>query len=222
MQPLLTVLIPAYNEQATIGELLRRVWVAPYEKQIVVVDDGSTDATGEILAAWEGRCEVVRLPANRGKGAAIRAGLARATGRFTIVQDADLEYDPQDYPRLIEPLLAGRADVVYGSRYLRSDRAAAAISPLPVGEGPGVRARESPGANPCPPRGRAHSPTRHAAHTAGHSGTSTSHVNLVNSANPSAAPAQAAARQPGRRSQRQNSQHAKSPHEAAARSGVIR
>jgi hypothetical protein len=119
MAPLLTVLIPAYNEQATLGELLRRVFAAPYEKQVIVVDDASTDATGDILAAWEGRCQVVRHPTNRGKGAAIRTGLAEAVGRFTIVQDADLEYDPQDYRLLVEPLLAGEADVVYGSRYLR-------------------------------------------------------------------------------------------------------
>jgi hypothetical protein len=119
MAPLLTVLIPAYNEQATLGELLGRVTAAPYEKQIIVVDDASTDATGEILAGWEGRCELLRHPHNRGKGAAIRTGLAAALGLYTIVQDADLEYDPRDYPKLIEPLLAGEADVVYGSRYLR-------------------------------------------------------------------------------------------------------
>jgi len=124
MSPLLTVLIPAYNEQATLGELLRRVFAVPYEKQVIVVDDASTDATGEILAAWDHRCQVIRHPHNRGKGAAIRTGLAEAVGRFTIVQDADLEYDPQDYRLLVEPLLAGEADVVYGSRYLRVGSAA--------------------------------------------------------------------------------------------------
>ncbi len=119
MPPLLSVLIPAYNEQATLGELLRRVSAAPYEKQIIVVDDASTDATPDILTAWKDRCTLLRHPQNRGKGAAIRTGLAAATGRYTIVQDADLEYDPGDYPQLIEPLLACKADVVYGSRYLR-------------------------------------------------------------------------------------------------------
>ncbi len=115
---MLTILIPAYNEQATIGVLLRRVAEAPYDKQIIVVDDASTDATADILAGWD--CQVIRHPANRGKGAAIRTGLAHAVGEFTIVQDADLEYDPRDYPKLIEPLLLG-ADVVYGSRYLRRE-----------------------------------------------------------------------------------------------------
>ncbi len=123
---MISIIIPAYNEQATIGELLRRVAEAPYDKQIIVVDDASTDATADILAAWE--CQVIRHPAKRGKGAAIRTGLAHAVGEFTIVQDADLEYDPRDYPKLIEPLLAGRAEVVYGSRYLRVGPGVRAIS----------------------------------------------------------------------------------------------
>jgi hypothetical protein len=119
--PVLTVLIPVYNERDTIDELLHRVVAAPYQKQIVVIDDGSKDGTGEVLERWE-NCpgvEVVRHEVNRGKGAAIRTGLERARGRFTIVQDADLEYDPQEYSVLLEPLLQGRAQVVYGSRYLR-------------------------------------------------------------------------------------------------------
>lgn len=116
---LLTVIIPAYNEHSTIGELLRRVRAAPYDKQIIVVDDASTDATADVLAGCD--CQVIRHLANRGKGAAIRTGLACAVGAFTIIQDADLEYDPQDYTRVIEPLLLG-ADCVYGSRYMEGNR----------------------------------------------------------------------------------------------------
>jgi hypothetical protein len=118
--PLLTVIIPAYNEERTIGELLRRVLAAPYDKQVIVVDDGSADSTGEILDAWTGdrRVEIYRHPSNRGKGAAIRTGLTHARGEYCLVQDADLEYDPNEYERLIEPLRAGQAVVVYGSRYL--------------------------------------------------------------------------------------------------------
>jgi dolichol-phosphate mannosyltransferase len=119
--PLLTVIVPAFNEERTIDELLRQVLAAPYAKQVIVVDDASTDGTPGIVEEWEQRgrqVELIRHPVNRGKGAAIRTGLQHAIGRFTIVQDADLEYDPDDYPRLIEPLLAGKADVVYGSRYL--------------------------------------------------------------------------------------------------------
>ncbi len=118
----LTVIIPVYNEAQTIDELLRHVLAAPYAKQVIVVDDGSTDATVEKLEKWEGHPDVLLLAhaKNRGKGAAIRTGLEHAEGRFTIIQDGDLEYDPQEYPKLIEPLLAGEAEVVYGSRYLRS------------------------------------------------------------------------------------------------------
>ncbi|MFO0974733.1 MAG: glycosyltransferase family 2 protein [Phycisphaerae bacterium] len=119
-QPLLTVIVPAFNEGATIERLLARVVAAPFDKQVVVVDDGSTDRTAQILDRWHGQrgVQVVRHAANRGKGHAIRTGLALARGRFTIIQDADLEYDPGDYPRLIEPLLAGTAQAVFGSRYL--------------------------------------------------------------------------------------------------------
>ena len=118
--PLLTVIVPVYNEVETIDQLVRRVLAAPYAKQLIVVDDGSTDGTAEVLEAWQ-RCpgiELLRHGKNRGKGAAIRTGLELARGRFTIVQDADLEYDPEDYPRLMEPLLSGAAQVVYGSRYI--------------------------------------------------------------------------------------------------------
>ncbi len=118
--PLLTVVIPVYNEAPTVDALLRRVLAAPYDKQVIVVDDGSTDGTGDILARWADSpgIEVFTHPSNRGKGTAIRTALQAARGRFTLIQDADLEYDPADYPRLVEPLLAGQADVVYGSRRL--------------------------------------------------------------------------------------------------------
>jgi glycosyltransferase involved in cell wall biosynthesis len=129
--PLLTVIIPAYNEARSIAELLDAVAAAPYRrKQIVVVDDASSDGTGAVLDAWRQRTgvdiDLVRHPANRGKGAAIRTGLERARGPICLIQDADLEYDPSDYPALVEPIVSGRADVVYGSRYLRRD------NPLPM------------------------------------------------------------------------------------------
>ncbi len=119
-QPTLTVVVPIYNEAQTIDELLRRVAASPYPKQVIVVNDGSTDWTTAVLENWQGNphLELLHHSANRGKGAAIRTGLAYARGRFTIIQDADLEYDPADYPLLIEPLLMGKAQVVYGSRYL--------------------------------------------------------------------------------------------------------
>jgi glycosyltransferase involved in cell wall biosynthesis len=120
--PLLTVLIPIYNEIGTIDELLRQVAASPLsgEQQIVAVDGGSTDGTVVVLERWrdEGRIELLRPSGIKGKGGALKAGLAAARGRFTIIQDADLEYDPQDYARLLEPLVRGEADVVYGSRYL--------------------------------------------------------------------------------------------------------
>jgi prepilin-type N-terminal cleavage/methylation domain-containing protein len=119
------VIVPVLNEARTIDEVLRHVLAAPYDKQVIVVDDGSTDGTVGVLETWEGHPNVDLLAhsKNRGKGAAIRTGLEHARGRFTIIQDADLEYDPQDYPRLIEPLLSGEAQVVYGSRNLDRRRA---------------------------------------------------------------------------------------------------
>jgi glycosyltransferase involved in cell wall biosynthesis len=111
-------LVPAYNEAATVGALLDAVWALELEKQIVVVDDGSTDDTPEIIDRWrEGRDGVVFLrQANRGKGAAVRAAIPHADGDISVIQDADLEYDPADVPALIEPIQRGVADVVYGSR----------------------------------------------------------------------------------------------------------
>ena len=121
----LTVIIPVYNEVMTVGPLLDAVLAAPYEKQVIVVDDGSTDGTGEALALWRTRSvrpiELVTHPTNRGKGAAIRTALVHARGRVVLIQDADLEYDPSQYPIVVEPILDGRADAVYGSRYLMSD-----------------------------------------------------------------------------------------------------
>lgn len=120
MAKTLSILIPVYNEKATILELLRRIEAVPIplEKEIVVVDDGSDDGTRELLAGLGGRAKVILHERNRGKGAALRTALAQATGEFVVVQDADLEYDPADYPALLRPLLDGRADAVYGSRFL--------------------------------------------------------------------------------------------------------
>ena len=110
-------IVPAYNEAATVDELLRRVTALDLDKQIVVVDDGSTDATPTVLDAWRGREGVVIVrKENRGKGSAIRAGIPHVDGDIVVIQDADLEYDPADVPALIEPIERGVADVVFGSR----------------------------------------------------------------------------------------------------------
>ncbi|MCC6798424.1 MAG: glycosyltransferase family 2 protein [Candidatus Hydrogenedentes bacterium] len=116
----LSIVIPAYNEAGTIAQVVERVQSVPYEKHIIVVDDASTDATREALHSLDGNAnlEIISHDRNRGKGAALRTGFARVTGDIVIIQDADLEYDPRDYPKLLEPILDGRADVVYGSRFL--------------------------------------------------------------------------------------------------------
>ncbi len=121
----LSVIMPVYNEKDTIVEILHQVRAVDLPKEIIVVDDGSTDGTREILRREEGRGEtvVVYHDRNRGKGAAIRTALERATGEVVIFQDADLEYDPGDYGRLLQPILEGKSRVVYGVRTLREQDA---------------------------------------------------------------------------------------------------
>ena len=121
----LSVVIPVFNERGTLIEVLRRVLAVelPLAKQIVLVDDGSTDGTGELYPTLgehfpDADIRVLTHAHNRGKGAALRTGFAAATGDIVLVQDADLEYHPDDYPLLLEPILDGRADVVYGSRFV--------------------------------------------------------------------------------------------------------
>lgn len=119
----LSVVIPAYNEKGTIVEIIRRVKAVDVDKEIIIVDDYSTDGTREILKGLASGGEKVFFhERNMGKGAALRTGLKHATGDYIIVQDADLEYDPEDYLKLLAPVLKGRAEVVYGSRFTGEHR----------------------------------------------------------------------------------------------------
>ena len=120
----LTIVIPCYNEQHTIRSIVEAVRAAPVtDKEIIIVDDCSTDGTREILKRELETLvsQIIYHPINCGKGAALRTGFAAATGEVVIVQDADLEYDPQEYPRLLKPILDGKADVVFGSRFMGAE-----------------------------------------------------------------------------------------------------
>jgi len=119
----LSIIVPVYNEKLTINQVLERIQNTPYEKEVIVVDDYSTDGTREIVRSFDSSARITSVrclyhQVNQGKGAAVRTGIAAATGDIVIVQDADLEYDPADYATLIQPITAGLADVVYGSRFL--------------------------------------------------------------------------------------------------------
>jgi glycosyltransferase involved in cell wall biosynthesis len=121
VRPCLSVVVPCYNEEATIKTVLDKLLVSPYVAEVIVVDDASTDETLELAQAVQradARVRVFAQPSNRGKGAALRRGFREVTAEYVIVQDADLEYDPDEFSDVLGPLLDGRADVVFGSRFL--------------------------------------------------------------------------------------------------------
>jgi glycosyltransferase involved in cell wall biosynthesis len=117
----ISIVMPVYNERATLREVVRRVLAVPLEIELLCVDDGSTDGSREVLSELQSRNPQICVffhPQNLGKGAALRKGIEQATGDFVIIQDADLEYDPSEYSILLQPLIEGKADVVYGSRFM--------------------------------------------------------------------------------------------------------
>lgn len=118
-EPEVTVLVPALNEQDTIAEVVERLLALPLSVEVVVIDDGSSDRTPDILKSFSGRITVVTNERPGGKGAAIRKALPHAHGRVVLIQDADLEYVPEEIPNLVEPILSGQANVVYGTRFSR-------------------------------------------------------------------------------------------------------
>lgn len=122
--PLLSVVMPVFNERQTIDEIIRRVLAVPLRIELIVVDDGSTDGTRDRLQALaaERGFKLIFQPSNRGKGSALRRGFEEVTGDLVVIQDADLEYSPEEYPELIALICEGRADVVYGSRFLGRHR----------------------------------------------------------------------------------------------------